>query len=59
MELYDKIIAIYPELANTQDVFANGTIVLMNYSDGTPGYISVWKHKTLDRPTDEQLSALD
>jgi len=59
MELYDKIIAIYPELANTQEVFSNGTIVLMNDSDGSPSYISVWEHKTLEKPTDQQLAALD
>jgi hypothetical protein len=59
MELYDKIIAIYPELNNTPEVFSNGTIVLMNNSDGTPSYISIWEHKTLEKPTDEQLAALD
>ena len=59
MELYDKIIAIYPELTNTQEVFSNGTIVLMNDSDGSPSYISVWEHKTLEKPTAEQLAALD
>lgn len=59
MELYDKIIVIYPELKNTPEVFANGTVVLMNDSNGSPSYISVWEHKTLEKPTDEQLAALD
>jgi hypothetical protein len=57
MSLYDKIIAIYPELKDTPEVFANGTIVLQNDSDGEGDYLAKWDHKTLAQPTAEQLEA--
>jgi len=53
MNLYDKIIALYPELA-TYD-FAFGAIALRNDSDGKGDYIEKWEHHTLPRPTNEQL----
>lgn len=52
--LYDKIISIYPELADFD--FANGVITLQNDSDGNGDYIAKWEHPTLARPTDEELS---
>ena len=54
MTLFDKIIAIYPEL-NIDD-FAPffGTITLQNNSDGKGDYIAKWEH-SLPKPTDEQL----
>ena len=51
MNLYEKIIAIYPELAEYD--FAFGDITLQN--DGTNDYIAKWNHPTLARPTAEQL----
>jgi hypothetical protein len=54
MNLYDKIIALYPELA-TYD-FAFGVIMLRNDSDGKGDYIAKWEHPTLPRPTEEQLA---
>jgi len=57
MPLYDKIIALYPELINTPEVFANGTIILQNDSDDKGDYLAKWEHKTLARPTEAQLSA--
>jgi len=51
MNLYEKIMALYPEL--TQDDFMT-TIRLQNDSDGQGDYIKEWKH-TLPKPTDEQL----
>jgi len=54
MNLYEKIIAIYPELA-TYD-FAFGAITLQNDSDGKGDYIAKWEHPTLARPTDEELA---
>jgi hypothetical protein len=62
MSLYDKIIAIYPELAPTID--ANGKpvsvfsefITLQNDSDGKGDYIAKWEHPTLAKPTDAQLA---
>lgn len=57
MTLYDKIISIYPELANYD--FAFGAITLQNDSDGKGDYIAKWEHPTLPRPTDEQLGAIE
>lgn len=54
MSLYEKIISIYPELANFD--FASGVITLQNDSDGKGDYIKEWNHPTLPRPTDEELA---
>lgn len=54
MTLYEKIIALYPELAGYS--FADGGIRLQNDSDGKGDYIAAWDHPTLQRPTDEQLA---
>jgi hypothetical protein len=51
MTLFEKILAIYPEL-ETYD-FAFGAITLQN--DGAGDYIAKWEHPTLPRPTDEEL----
>lgn len=56
MTLYDKIIVIYPELANYDFIF--GDIRLQNDSDGRGDYIAKWEHPTLARPTQEQLDAI-
>lgn len=53
MTLFEKIIALYPEL--TQQDFMT-TICLQNDSDGRGDYISKWEHPTLDEPTEEQLA---
>ena len=52
MTLTEKIISIYPELANYD--FAFGDIHLQN--DGQGDYIKEWNHPTLARPTAEQLA---
>ena len=54
MTLYEKIIAIYPELIQ-QDFMT--VITLQNDSDGKGDYIAKWEHPTLAKPTDEQLGA--
>jgi hypothetical protein len=54
--LYEKIISIYPELADFN--FASGIITLQNDSDGRGDYIAKWEHPTLAKPTDEQLGAV-
>lgn len=57
MTLYEKIMAIYPEL--TVDDFAGGpkgTVFLQNDSDGKGDYIAKWEHSTLAKPTAEQLA---
>jgi len=55
MTLYEKIKAIYPELADRDFVL---TIHLQNDSDGKGDYIREWNHPTLQRPTDEQLAQI-
>ena len=52
MTLYQKLILIYPELADFD--FARGVITLQN--DGNGDYIAAWNHPTLPRPTEEQLN---
>ena len=53
MNLYEKIMAIYPQLEDKDFIT---TITLQNDSDGKGDYIAKWEH-TLPRPTDEQLGA--
>lgn len=52
MSLYEKIIALYPELT---DLDFLTVITLRNDSDGRGDYIAQWNHPTLPRPTDEEL----
>ena len=56
MTLYDKIIALYPEL-QPQDFLT--VIRLQNDSDGKGDYIAEWEHPTLAKPTEEQLNAIE
>jgi len=57
MTLYEKIIEIYPSLANV-NFLANG-ILLQNDSDGKGDYIALWNHPTLTKPTQEQLDEIN
>jgi len=54
MSLYEKIIAIYPELIDYDFYF--GDIKLQNDLDDKGDYIVKWDHPTLPRPTEEQLA---
>ena len=56
MTLYEKIIALYPELVEYD--FADGDIILQDNSDGKGAYIAKWEHPTLTRPTQEQLDEI-
>jgi hypothetical protein len=56
MNLYEKIMAIYPDLT-TQDFLT--VIRLQNDSDGRGDYIAKWEHPTLARPTQEQLDSVE
>jgi len=56
MDLYTKILTIYPELSTYN--FADGSIELRNDSDGNGDYIARWEHPTLAQPTQEQLDAV-
>lgn len=53
MTLYEKIMAIYPELTD-KDFLT--TIRLQNDSYGKGDYIAEWNHPTLAKPTDEELA---
>jgi len=54
MNLYEKIIALYPKLTS-EDFSPRGTIRLQNDSDGKGDYIAKWEHPTLQKPTEEEL----
>jgi hypothetical protein len=55
MNLFEKIIAIYPTLTVEDFIVPNGTIELQNDSNGKGDYIKSWSHPTLAEPTQEQL----
>jgi hypothetical protein len=57
MSLLEKIISIYPQLANFD--FTKGVILLQNDSNGNGDYIKVWNHPTLTQPTQAQLDAAE
>ena len=41
--LYEEIIAVYPELENSEEL-VRGSIRLQNDSDGTGDYIAKWEY---------------
>ncbi len=53
--MFEKIIAIYPELKSSDFSTNGGTISLRD--DGHGVYIEKWEH-SLPRPTQEQLDAV-
>lgn len=55
MSLYDKIVAIYPELTVEDFHFMTGVILIKDESDGFGPYIAKWDHPTLAQPSDEDL----
>ena len=55
MSLFEKIVAIYPELTVKDFNSWEGTIGLQDDADGFGPYIAKWDHPTLARPTDEEL----
>jgi hypothetical protein len=59
MTLYEKILAIYPELTGEDFTPGRGTIMLQNDSDGRGDYIKSWTHPTLAQPTEEQLASAE
>jgi hypothetical protein len=56
MTLIEKIKSIYPEL---QDSDFLDTIRLQNDSDGKGDYIAFWSYPQFERPTQEQLDAIN
>lgn len=55
MSLYDKIVAIYPELKVEDFHPIDGVITIQDDSDGFGPYIAKWEHPTLAQPSDETL----
>jgi hypothetical protein len=53
MTLFEKIVALYPELTDRDFM---SVITLQNDSDGRGDYIANWEHPTLARPTEDQLA---
>lgn len=53
MTLYERIIALYPELTDRDFMTV---IRLQNDSDGKGDYIAAWEHPTLARPTEQELA---
>lgn len=43
MNLYEQIIAAFPELADSAK-FADGTIILQDDSDGQGAYVAAWNY---------------
>lgn len=58
MNLYEKILFIYPDLKAEDFYPATGVIGLTNNSDGKGDFIEKWDHPTYPKPTDEQLNSL-
>lgn len=56
MDLYTKIITIYPQLTSSDFNLDSGTILLQN--DGQGDYIASWTNE-LPQPTQEQLDAIN
>jgi hypothetical protein len=54
--LYEKIIAIYPELTGKD--FRDFGIFLLNDSDGKGDYIKSWSHPDFPQPTEQQLAEI-
>lgn len=45
LNLFEKIIEAYPELAENTEPFFNGTIQLQNDSDGAGDYVLSWNYE--------------
>lgn len=56
MNLFEKILKLYPELADFD--FAKGVITLQNDSNGVGDYIARWEHPDYPQPTQEQLDGV-
>ena len=54
MSLYDKIVALRPELTVEDFHPAHGVITIQDDSDGFGPYISKWEHSAA-QPSDEEL----
>lgn len=59
MNLYDKIMKLYPALTVEDFNIPDRKIWLRNDSDGRGDYICEWNHPDYTKPTQQQLDALD
>jgi len=59
MNLYEKIVSLYPSLIDFDFDHIKGTIHLQNDSDGKGDYIAKWEHPIYAKPTDEQLAEIN
>jgi hypothetical protein len=59
MTLPEKIKALYSQLTDADFMQPKGTIFLQNDSDGKGDYIAKWSHPEFERPTQEQLDAIN
>ena len=59
MALYDKILAVRPNLTIDDFSPTTGTIVLQNDSDNRGDYIREWKHPTETQPTQAELDSVE
>lgn len=55
MSLYEKIMALYPNLTSIDFMPQIGTIVIQNDSDGRGDYIKYWANSN-PQPTEDQLT---
>lgn len=55
MNLFEKIITIYPQLTTQDFIPITGTIRLQNDSDGKGDYIAKWEHPEFPKPTQKML----
>jgi hypothetical protein len=53
MELWQKIVEAYPELADNQYTAFNNEIILQDNSDGSGAYIAKWEYS---QPLPESLT---
>lgn len=58
MALYDKILAVRPNITQEDFYPDTGTIMLQNDSDGKGDYIKEWNHPTETKPTQEELDGV-
>ena len=59
MALYDKIVAVRPNLTVEDFSPITGTIMLQNDSDGKGDYIKEWNHPTETQPTQAELDGAE
>ena len=55
MALYDKILAVRPNLKEDDFLLDKVKIMLQNDRDGKGDYIKIWNHPTETQPTQEEL----